>query len=330
MMWLTWRQFRAQAVVAAAAMAVLAVILAITGPQLVHVYDTVVRGCQAQGDCVAAQAQLLSNDRALQTAVGIIVVGVPAIIGAFWGAPLIARELEAGTHRLVWNQSVTRTRWLAIKLSLTGLASMATAGLFSLMVTWWASPIDSVNMNLITPKMFDERGIVPIGYAAFAFALGITMGVIIRRAVPAMGTTLALFAAIQIVFPLWIRPHLVSPVTTSIALTRKAIGSSGSILGNHVLVTANVNIPGAWIYSSKIVDASGQAATRLAAPQACQRGGNPKACSAAINSLHLRQIVTYQPASHYWTFQWIETGIYLAVALLLAGFCAWWIRRRLS
>ena len=60
----------------------------------------------------------------------------------FWGAPLVARELETGTFRLAWTQSVTRTRWLAVKLALVGLASMAVAGLLSLILTWWSSPID--------------------------------------------------------------------------------------------------------------------------------------------------------------------------------------------
>ena len=67
---------------------------------------------------------------------------LPALIGLFWGAPLIARELEAGTHRLVWNQSVTRTRWLAVKLGLLGLAAIAAAGLGSLAVDWWSDPLD--------------------------------------------------------------------------------------------------------------------------------------------------------------------------------------------
>ena len=52
----------------------------------------------------------------------------PALIGIFWGAPLVTRELEAGTFRLAWNQSVTRARWMAVKLGLIGLAAMATAG----------------------------------------------------------------------------------------------------------------------------------------------------------------------------------------------------------
>ena len=75
-------------------------------------------------------------------AVTAVVLVLPALIGLFWGAPLIARELEAGTHRLVWNQSITRTRWLAVKLGLVGLAAIAAAGLGSLAVDWWSDPID--------------------------------------------------------------------------------------------------------------------------------------------------------------------------------------------
>jgi len=37
-------------------------------------------------------------------------------------------------------------------------------------------------------------------------------------------------------------------------------------------------------------------------------------------------VVTYQPASRYWTFQWLDVGIFLALAAL--GGCYWWITRR--
>jgi hypothetical protein len=70
---------------------------------------------------------------------------VPAIIGTFWAAPLLTREFEAGTFQLAWTQSVTRTRWLAAKLGVGALAAMATAGLFSLLLTWWSGPIDTAS-----------------------------------------------------------------------------------------------------------------------------------------------------------------------------------------
>ena len=67
----------------------------------------------------------------------------PALIGVFWGAPLVARELEAGTHRLAWTQSVTRTRWLAIKLGRRRRSRPPSrSGVLSLAVTWWAQPLD--------------------------------------------------------------------------------------------------------------------------------------------------------------------------------------------
>jgi hypothetical protein len=65
--------------------------------------------------------------------------------------------------------------------------------------------------------------------------------------------------------------------------------------------------------------------------QACvgsQSAPSSQACAAYIESLHLRHTVTYQPASRYWAFEWIETAIYLALALLLAGLSLLQIRPR--
>ena len=59
MIWLTWRQFRAQAMWRPAALAVLAIALAVTGPHLAHLYDTSgIAACQAHGDCADARQQL--------------------------------------------------------------------------------------------------------------------------------------------------------------------------------------------------------------------------------------------------------------------------------
>jgi hypothetical protein len=333
MIWLTWRQFRAQAVVAAAVLALLAIILAITGPQLVHLYDTNVATCQSHGDCAAARSLVTSHDHFLQQIIGYILLAIPGIIGAFWGAPLISRELEAGTYRLVWNQSVTRTRWLVIKLLVIGLASMAAAGLLSLIVSWWFSPIDHVTMNRILPGTFDQRGIVPIAYAAFAFALGVTAGVLIRRAVPAIAITLAIFAAVQVIMPNWVRPNLIPPVHSTVALTAATLSNSSVFLpvqDTSGPVTVTVTLTGAWVLSEgQAVNSSGKVAEDVGAicSAAIKTEGNLDGC---VASQHLSTPVTYQPVSRFWSLQWYESGIYLGLAIVLAGFCFWWTRRRLT
>jgi ABC-type transport system involved in multi-copper enzyme maturation permease subunit len=328
--WLTWRQFRTPSVAAASALGLLAVVLAITGPQAAHLYDTTVATCQAHHDCSVVINAFQSYDAPLQTVIKLAMLVVPAVIGLFWGAPLIAREIEAGTHRLAWTQSVTRTRWLAVKLGLAGLVSMAAAGLLSLMVTWWSSPFDRVGDNWILPTVFSQRGIVPVGYAAFAFMLGVVVGLLARRTLPAMAITLAVFVAVQVAVPLWVRPHLIAPVRTSSALNFNNVTSLGTRQpGNTLSVGIAPQLSGSWIYSSEVTTAAGRSDLG-APPAACGVNSTFSQCKSAVSVLHLRQVVTYQPASRFWAFQWYETGLYLAAALVLAAFCVWRVRRRLS
>jgi hypothetical protein len=348
MIWLTWRQFRAQAWTALAALAAIAITYAVTGPHLAHLYGSSgFATCQGNGQCATDASNFLSlwKDSKIDLALYVLGLGAvyvtPVLIGIFWGAPLVTRELEARTHRLVWNQSVTRTRWLAIKLGLVGLASMATAGLLSLMLTMWGSPINRaaaiaatrngpVQPTRLAPLMFGAFGIAPVGYAAFAFALGVTAGVLVRRTIPAMAITLAVFAAVQIIMPAVVRPHLIPPVRASSALNPAAIEAMSIGGKGQTKVVAAVNLPGAWIVSNQTVTPAGHEFTGPA-PQACENPhGSIQACNAAVGRLHLRVVVTYQPAGRYWAFQWYETAIFLAVALALAAFCFIWIRRRIA
>jgi ABC-type transport system involved in multi-copper enzyme maturation permease subunit len=334
MTWLTWRQARTQIWVALGALAVLAVALAVTGPHLVHLYDTSgIRtchtNCESLVDGFHNDVGGGLDDKLYLLGLGLMFL-LPAVIGVFWGAPLIARELEAGTHRLVWNQSVTRTRWIAVKLLGVGLVAMATTALFSLAVTWWASPLDAVNGDRILPKVFATRGIVPIGYAAFAFVLGVVAGMLLRRAVPAMAVTLALVAAVQIVMPLALRPHLFPPVQNTVALDTANLKGFSIHDRGHIEVEGAPQIPGAWILSNVTVTPAGKKFDGPADPAACSRDTSPQTCLNWINSLHLRQVVTYQPGSRFWALQGIETGLLLGVAVLLAAFCFWWVRRRLA
>jgi hypothetical protein len=334
MIWLTWRQFRVQAVVVLAALAAFAAVLAVTGRHVADLYaSSGLASCHA--DCDGLANGFLSQAKSGATGVvyylgtGAVFV-IPAIIGVFWGAPLIARELEAGTHRLVWNQSVTRGRWLAAKLIGVGLASMAAAGLLSLMVSWWASYIDKVGSHRITPDVFGARGIAPIGYGAFAFALGITVGVVLRRTVPAMAVTLVVVAAALIIMPLWIRPHLVTPVSETRPLSTTSFRELFmNENGSRMTVLGEVDLPGAWVLSNRTLTSSGALFTGPANTDVCNRDAPPKSCQDWLGSLHLRQSLTYQPASRFWDLQWRETAIFVALAAMLAGFCVWWVRRRL-
>ena len=108
----------------------------------------------------------------------------------------------------------------------------------------------------------------------------------------------------------------------------QGVGSNTGVpVSNDLYVSAPLNPPGGWLFSSQVLSASGR--TSLGpAPRACVSGSS-QACLAALGKLHLQQTATYQPASHYWPLQWAETSLFLALALLLAGSCFWWIRRHL-
>jgi hypothetical protein len=356
---LSWLQFRTQAAAAFAAVAALAIVLAITGHNLAHLYDVGgLATCTAHGDCATLDNTFLRHYSFLRNVLGPAMLAIPALIGVFWGAPLVARELETGTYRLAWTQSVTRTRWLAIKVALVGIASIAAAGLFSLMITWWFRPIDKVNMNgasslsvnRFAPGAFSERDIVPFGYAAFAFAVGLTAGLLLRRTLPAMATTLVAFVGARFAMTYWIRPHLIAPAHTTATLSSASnLGFEANAPGQPVTFVAGPpNIANAWVYSDRIVDKAGRAVPSQSLnefllracphiatpPQATPLGvrggpGSPVDFQACITKLSAKfhEVVTFQPASRYWAFQSYETAIFLVGALILVGFCAWWIRR---
>ena len=153
MWWLAWRQFRAQTMTAAAALAVVVVALASSRH---HISTNYGEGGGGNLTGVYVWIRLL----------GTALIGVPAIVGAFWGAPLVARELENHTYRTAWTQSVTRSRWLAAKLMVIAFVTAVAVAVFAATFTWWAQPIDRT-ASRISPAQFAQRGVVPVGYAMF-------------------------------------------------------------------------------------------------------------------------------------------------------------------
>ena len=356
MIWASWRQFRVHAAVAAAGLVVIAIVLVITGVHLAHLYDATVATCKAKSDCAAAKSALLGTYGPLQNAASALLIAIPALIGIFWGAPLVAREFEMGTWRLAWTQGTSRSRWLGIRFAMVGLASVVVAGLLSLLVTWWFSPIDKVNMNRFVPAVFDERGIVAVGYVLFAFTVGVTAGLLIRRTLPAMITTLVAFICARLVITSWVRPHFMVPVKSAIAL-HLVHGAGIQQTPAGLTYVQPANVPNAWIFSNEVVNNAGHAPTVKFLQGACPsmfsgpgasptNGGgtgsgavtsgptrNPNVnfpqCIARVGS-KFHELVTYQPGSRYWAFQWYETAIFFGAAIALGALCFWWIRRRLS
>ena len=365
MIWLTWRQFRGQAITAAAALAAFAIVLAATAAHLTSMYASSGLTTCHGATCAGLASTFLSNlasgggvavvpgsPTAILYFLSVLVILItPAVTGVFWGAPLIASELEAGTFKLTWNQSITRTRWLAVKLALIGAAAVAVTEAFSLIQAWWAAPIGKAvglggassifSETRFGVFVFPTHGITPLGYAAFTFALGVTTGLLIRRPLPAMATTLAIFAALQLITPLWIRPNLypTSHTTTTIAAAHALV----SLKANPKLAFAATAVPGhpgAWLLSTQGVNAAGQPVRTI--PAACQQavshnlgshrgtasGPGSPALNNCLASHGIRVAESYQPASHYWPLQWSETGVLLALALALAGYCFWRLNRR--
>src|SRR5580692_8666816 len=178
-------QFRTQAITAAVTLAAFTILLAATGPHLASTYaadgldSCHGSSCLSMATYFTASLARSPYDVVFLLSTGIILLA-PAVIGLFWGAPLIARELETGTAALAWNQSVTRTRWLAVKLVIGALAAMAVTEALSLMQTWWEAPVsqagaDGASVGFAQSRFsqlnFPTHGIAPLGYAAFAFAL---------------------------------------------------------------------------------------------------------------------------------------------------------------
>jgi hypothetical protein len=354
--WLAWRQFRTPAYIVFGFLVVVAAAFAVTGPHLVHVYDTAVRSCTTNNDCSSVTSSFSKRDPLLQD-LSLVVVVFPALLGAFWGAPLVAREMESGTFRLAWTQSVTRRRWFLTRAGLVGAAAMLATGLFSLMVTWWSSPFDKINDYPY--GTFDHRDIVPIGYALFAVLLGVSAGALIRRTVPAMGATLVAFLGVRLAITDWVRPHFARALQTTTPVVLPSV--NGARGGGASIVPGVSNA--SWVVSDSVINPHGRVVlsgqnfgfehladgkTEYVGVGVCPnhiplprigggtvRTGPPsnaaqEALNKCIASFHLHQIVTYQPLSRYWMFQWEELGIFLLLGLALGALGYWWVTKRLS
>jgi ABC-2 family transporter protein len=318
MAWVTWRQHRAALAGVAALLGAWAVYLWLTGLQVHHAYAAVT-ACRPASSIacgeIISEFNLTYGDRALTAAVLLQVV--PALIGAFAGAPVLARELETGTFRYAWTQGFGRWRWTLAKLVPLAVAVATAAGVFSLLFSWFFQPFFADgNQTPFTPELFGLRGVAFAAWTLAAFAIGALAGMLIRRVVPAIAATLAAYAGLALAAGLYLRQHYAVP-----------------------LLTSNLNVPGsAWIMSQwwtkggKFAFAGAPSNTLLmqlcphpAVGPAGKALETPAQCLARHGYTHW---ISYQPGSRFWPFQWIEGGWLLALSVLLIAATVWLVRRR--
>jgi hypothetical protein len=334
MTWLVWRLHRTQLYIAAALLAALTVLLLVTGLQMASQYHSAVTACTASHSCASLDSTLFLGSHAVGFLV-IMTLGVPALFGLFWGAPLVAAELETGTGQFAWMQSVTRKRWLAVTTGWTLLAAAAWGGAVSGLVTWWSGPDNALQLDQFKPGRFDIMGIVPVGYALFAMALGLCAGALLRRTMPALAVTLGGFIAVRAVITLWLRPHYMSAVTVTYKLL-SSYTPTGSYwqLAQGILNPAGQLVPAPngsavdGIPAGSVPSACAAMANGAVRPTPSSNGAvrPTPSCRQALDGFH--SFITYQPASRYWAFQGIETGIFVALAAALVAVTAVVVLRR--
>ena len=338
MTWVAWRQHRMQIFWGAAAVGVMALFLVPTGLGMAHNFSSsgLSRCLSTLGaDCGQLSDAFDNKYRGYSFLVPLFMMA-PVLFGMFFGAPLIAREIDGGTYRLAWTQGVTRSRWLGTKLAVIVGAALAGAVSLAYMVTWWSRPLVAQSGSRFRLGIFDLRGVVPIAYTIFAVMLGVAIGSVIKKTLPAVGLTLVGFAGVRAGIELFLRQHYLAAKTAITPLVGKGGGPLPGSTG------------GIWAISENTIDRLGHIISPgggfdfsyLAArcPAVAAQGpfptkaigvlpGTVDPIAACVQHLGLRDVTVFQPAYRFWTFQWIEFGIFIALAVALAVFTIWRTKR---
>jgi hypothetical protein len=200
MAWVTWRQHRPMLISVPAVLGAVAVFLLIAGLWMHHNY-AVLTACHpfSSSACQFLNSNFNGNDWAMGDTILIFMNLAPAIIGAFTGGPVLARELETGTYRYAWTQGFGRERWTIAKLALLGLTLAVVAGAFSQVFAWFFHPfLAQENLTVLSGTVFGTTGLAFAAWTLVAFAIGALAGALIRRIVPAMAATLGAYLGLAL------------------------------------------------------------------------------------------------------------------------------------
>jgi hypothetical protein len=309
MIWLTWRQHRQHLAAGLMLLAALGAAYAgLRGGLVTYVRDSGLSTCLAQPDegCGHLIDGLREHYPTLLELLPYLSL-LPGMVGVFVGAPMVPRELERGTNRLVWTQSVSRSRWLLTKLGLLGAASVLFGLALGAIDRWFLSPY--VTGGVVSPV---ERNIVglldvaPAAYCLFAFGLGVAAGCLTRRTLPAMAAALAIFVGVRLGWES-LRYHLFAPL--------------------HTLVDHEAAVPVGpgrqdWVLPvSPFVSADGSPIDDTLVARWCGPAPTKQAYQACLADHGVFNATYWEPASRFWAMQWLDVAVFgsAAVALLVVG-----------
>lgn len=294
MIWLTWRQHRMQLLITTG------LLLAIGGVLLVHGLRTVHVGAGLSGPDLdnAVRDQFQSAYRLLSW-----LPVLPGVVGLFWGAPVVSREFERGTHKLVWTQSVTRRHWLVAKLAGLGLVAGLSGLALGAIISAWLSTFEGSQFTDIIgdDALFGSSGVAAGAWWVFAFALGAAAGAVSRKLLPALAVTAALYLVVMFLF-FGFRRDYAEPVQ----------------------VVDPQSMPAGLITGGDFIAPDG---TKVAHVPTCESEPGDTYLSCVENSGY-KSIFYLQPETRYWQFQWTEAGILLAASVLLGGVVVYRVARR--
>lgn len=337
MIWLTWRQHRAEAGVGAALLAAAVATLVVIGQGAHHLARQLgMPGCtQSGGGCGSALEELHRHYHWLPPVTGSL-IAVPLLVGMFWAAPLVSREYESGTHRLVWTQSISRRRWISTKVAIIAAVVGGAAAVLGLVATWALDPLAPAFGTRFNSTWYDITGVVPVACMLFAFAAGVAASALTRRTIPAMATTLVVYAAVR--FPVhFFRSHFGPIAHRAVTYPLSALLKDPD--GDNPLPTGLS--PNDWIISTVRLDPAGQPIINSNrdillryCPDLPPRGeigaGAVQACQARVNGLSMKDVSRYHPASQFWSMQLVETLLFVALAAVLAAAAILAVVRRRS
>ncbi|MFF7728865.1 ABC transporter permease [Streptomyces sp. NPDC008001] len=233
---------------------------------------------------------------------------VPVVAGVFLGAPLISGDRERGTVKLVTTQSVTRGRWLAVKLGTAALIAVAcSAALSAAFTAWWEPAHDLFEGGVWTSdNVFLNTGPVPVALALLYLAVGVACGLFVRRTLTAMGITLGFAFAWDLVVSHYLVRFLATP----------------RVLVNPVEEGQPKLPEGAVRHDNWTVDAHGG----LHGFGTCFNERTPAECR--TNKGIVAERLEYFGYDQMPGMQWTYAALVLAAALALLALVLWWGRRR--